>query len=76
MPDVRTDYSGIAGAVAHAAVRRHKQRSTKGLHDSQAGYGDDMTRPPMRIRVVALVLLSAVVAIWWIGLATVVRWVF
>ena len=35
-----------------------------------------MTRPPMRIRVVALVLLSAVVAIWWIGLATVVRWVF
>ena len=35
-----------------------------------------MTRPPMCIRVAALVLLSVVVAIWWIGLATVVRWVF
>ena len=35
-----------------------------------------MTRPPMHIRVVALVLLSVVVAVWWIGLATVVRWVF
>ena len=35
-----------------------------------------MTRPPMRIRVAALVLLSAVVAVWWIGLATVVGWVF
>ena len=35
-----------------------------------------MTRPPMRTRVAALVLLSVVVAIWWIGLATVVVWVF
>ena len=35
-----------------------------------------MTRPPTRIRVAALVLLSVVVTIWWIGLATVVRWVF
>ena len=35
-----------------------------------------MTRPPVHIRITALVLLSFIGAMFWIGVWTVVEWVF
>lgn len=35
-----------------------------------------MIRPPTRTRIAALVLLSVMAAIWWVGVVTVWRWVF
>ena len=33
-------------------------------------------RPPMHVRIGALVLLSIMAAIWWIGVWAIVTWIF
>ena len=35
-----------------------------------------MTRPPMHVRIGALVVLSGLCAIFWIGVWAIVTWVF